>query len=684
MRNSLARVAVTDDTIDLDIAQRFVDLLGAKQISFQTFDDNAKRKAPNLVCILHGSLAEHADQLAHLNRLGAGIFVSVNQTDGEGRKRENIKRVRAVTLDLDGAALEPICKADLKPHVIVESSPGRYHVYWRVGRFPLDEFEGVLRAIAKRFDGDPAIAKLTHVARLPGFHHRKGEPFRTRIVEVNDLPPYTAEQILAEFPPETKPHKPPVSLAGRLVLPGDDPLTCAEEFVRQNYQTDGIVCLQYYRGSFYRWIGTHYAEIDVKEVRSKLYEFLKSAIRNSHGTFVPFRPTRTKVNAILDALEAGVYQARDKRVPFWIEPFQHASALDLVACQNGLLNLETRKLLPHDPHLFNINSLPFDYDADAPTYPKSWQAFLRQLWPNDEDHKLSRLTLQEIFGLMLTPDTRHQKIFMIVGPKRSGKGTIARVLTAMLGKDNVAHPTLASLSTNFGLSPLIDKRAAIISDARLGPQTNSHTVAERLLSISGEDAITVDRKYRDPWTGRFDVRFLILTNELPRFTDASGALASRFVVLTLDNSFYGKEDLELTDRLLTELPGILNWSLFGLERLKKRGHFRIPKSSLQATRQLEDLASPVGAFLRDWCSVGPNEREDIKTMFDAWWHWCDQHGHRAGSAHVFGRNLHAILPSVIARGRGVDRFYQGVALSKEGNEQYEAANRMAGRRQSNS
>lgn len=58
---------------------------------------------------------------------------------------------------------------------------------------------------------------------------------------------------------------------------------------------------------------------------------------------------------------------------------------------------------------------------------------------------------------------------MIVGPKRSGKGTIARVLTHMLGRDNVANPTLSGLSSQFGLAPLIDKRAAIISDARLGP-----------------------------------------------------------------------------------------------------------------------------------------------------------------------------------------------------------------------
>jgi phage/plasmid-associated DNA primase len=68
--------------------------------------------------------------------------------------------------------------------------------------------------------------------------------------------------------------------------------------------------------------------------------------------------------------------------------------------------------------------------------------FLRQLFPGDGDGKTARFALQEMFGLLLTADTRYEKIFLLVGPKRSGKGTIGRVLTAMLGKDNVANPTL--------------------------------------------------------------------------------------------------------------------------------------------------------------------------------------------------------------------------------------------------
>jgi putative DNA primase/helicase len=677
-RNNRAVVVAADsDGIDLAATRRFLKLLGAKQFTFQTFDDNSERKNTKLARILHGTLDEHAERLIHLNRLGAGVFVAVNRTDLKGRKRENIQRVRAITVDLDGAPVEPIQRCQLKPHVIVESSPGRYHAYWRVKGLPLDEFEDVQRAIAKRFDGDPEVARLMHVARLPGFKHCKREPFQTRIVEANEGPPHSAKQILAEFPPEQTPHKPPISLAGRLILPTDEPLTCAMEFLRHKFQTDdGIVFLHHYRGSFYRWTGTHYLEIDKEEIRSALYEFLNDAQAIRKHEVVPFKPNASKVNSILDALQAGTLQSRDKSVPFWIPPVDYATAKGLLACRNGLLDRRTRELRPHSPYFFNVNCLPYDFDPNAPP-PKQWLAFLEQLWPEDEQ---ARSTLQEIFGLMLSEETRHQKIFMIAGPKRSGKGTIARILTKMLGKDNVTNPTLAGLSSHFGLSHLIDKLAAIISDARLGPQTNAHIVAERLLSISGEDALTIDRKYRDPWTGQLSARFLILTNELPRIADASGALASRFVVLTLIKTFYGREDLELTDKLLGELPGILNWSLEGWDRLRERGHFIIPESSLAAIRTLEDLASPISAFLRDWCVDGPDERADVKVLYDAWYYWCEQHGHKPGSDHVFGRNLHAALPHIRPRGRSPERFYQGVGLSEGGKEQYEATRRSSDQR----
>jgi putative DNA primase/helicase len=66
-----------------------------------------------------------------------------------------------------------------------------------------------------------------------------------------------------------------------------------------------------------------------------------------------------------------------------------------------------------------------------------------------------------------------------------------------------------------------------LSDARLSTKADSKIVVERLLSVSGEDSLTIDRKYREPWTGRLPTRFVIMSNELPRLSDSSGALASR-------------------------------------------------------------------------------------------------------------------------------------------------------------
>jgi putative DNA primase/helicase len=463
--------------------------------------------------------------------------------------------------------------------------------------------------------------------------------------------------------------------AGAPILSPRTPLKSAREFVARQFKRDGRSELVHYRSDFYQWLGTHYEELEEDELRSKLYEFLDQALTRSKFGYEPFSPNSHKVNQVLDALAAGVQEKARPNAPFWIGELEHADdPTRLIACRNGLLNLETREQLPHTPHLFNLNCLPFDYDPNAPTYPPQWMKFLRELWPGDDDGRRARFALQEMFGLVLTSDTSYQKIFAIMGPKRSGKGTIGRVLRALLGKDNVAGPTLASISTQFGLEPCINKQAAIISDARLGKNSNMQAIAERLLSISGEDALTIDRKYKAAWTGQLGLRFLILSNELPQIPDAAGAIASRFIILMLTKSFYGKEDLTLTDKLLTELPGILNWALAGLDRLRNRGYFKMPKASLAAIRQLEDLASPVRAFLRDCCDVtDPSAKANVKHLYKAYRYWSEERGMRVKNSIVFGRDLRAVQPQIGSGGRGIGRYYTGIQLSEEGQKQYTEA-----------
>jgi putative DNA primase/helicase len=191
-------------------------------------------------------------------------------------------------------------------------------------------------------------------------------------------------------------------------------------------------------------------------------------------------------------------------------------------------------------------------------------------------------------------------------------------------------------------------------------------VIERLLSISGEDSLTVNRKHIPQWTGRLGTRFLILTNELPRFLDASGALAGRFVILTLKESFYGKEDVRLEEKLIRELPGILNWALDGLDRLRKRGHFEMPKSSEEAIRMMADLAAPTSAFVRDWCELSDDKKIRRKELFAAYKKWCDLEGYRPGSAEGFGKRLKAAYPQIDTKAKlHGEHAYAGIDLTEK-------------------
>lgn len=178
-------------TPDLEQAQRFLQALDPDGIfTFQTFDDDKDRSKANkkrlgydpLAHVFQGTLNDHIESLVALQRQGAGVFVMVNKGDMLGRTNRNVIEVRAHFVDLDGAPVEPVLHADAPPHIVVESSPDKWHAYWRVQGASLADFKDRQHALADRFSGDPSVCDLCRVMRLPGFWHLKGTPFQTRLV----------------------------------------------------------------------------------------------------------------------------------------------------------------------------------------------------------------------------------------------------------------------------------------------------------------------------------------------------------------------------------------------------------------------------------------------------------------------------------------------------------------------
>lgn len=179
---------------DLAVANSFLNMLDAGgTFTFQTFDDKKKTRVPRqkfdpLARVFHGTLAQHVDALTNLQQQGAGVYVMVNRGDGIVHKDQKTCRcaasvvaVRALFVDLDGSPLDPVL-AMLMPHIVVETSPERWHGYWLVSGCPLDEFSQRQKQIAQRFSGDPAVHDLPRVMRIPGFWHQKAEPFMTKII----------------------------------------------------------------------------------------------------------------------------------------------------------------------------------------------------------------------------------------------------------------------------------------------------------------------------------------------------------------------------------------------------------------------------------------------------------------------------------------------------------------------
>jgi hypothetical protein len=170
----------------LVVAAKFLELLDAEAEAFvfQTFDDTPLR-SKSIAKTMFGTLDQCADPLRRLQAGGvagaAGVFFTVNHTVGGRRRAEDVDRVRAVFADLDGSPLEPVMTCDLEPHVVVESSPGKYHAYWLVDGLPLDRFKPLQRAIARRFGGDLRSATCRASCACRAFGIRRAQRRSSRV-----------------------------------------------------------------------------------------------------------------------------------------------------------------------------------------------------------------------------------------------------------------------------------------------------------------------------------------------------------------------------------------------------------------------------------------------------------------------------------------------------------------------
>jgi P4 family phage/plasmid primase-like protien len=313
-----------------------------------------------------------------------------------------------------------------------------------------------------------------------------------------------------------------------------------------------------------------------------------------------------------------------------------------IAMNNGLLDITDRMnpvLRPFNELFYTFNYLPFDYDPDreCPTIDASLGCYFRD--ENGNADTLAPPILHQMLKRIVTRDTSAQKIFALIGPRRSGKSTIGRLINKMVGAQNVASMTISSLAGSFGLQPLLNKSLGILWDASVsGSGAQVGAAVDALKGISGEDQVTVNRKNLPQLPDQLlKMNILMIANNMVDLKDPSGALAGRFNFLRTTHSFYGHEDPSIEIKMQDELPGLFNKAL----RAAEGALMEHPNGVLLQNEFLE-ASSPYHAFANTWCVLNPKAVVPKEVLWMYYCEFCEQNNVKPVSPQKFKINFTGI------------------------------------------
>jgi P4 family phage/plasmid primase-like protien len=414
---------------------------------------------------------------------------------------------------------------------------------------------------------------------------------------------------------------PGFSDAGMPGVYGKNDTDNASVFIDKNYPGGTLIKCD---GEFFNYDGKIWRKLPLDSLKHQIAVDMSAA-----------RVSSSRVNSCIDLLSKLV-PVRDGEI--------NRHRADIIVFDNGTLHLPTNTLQRHDPEHYNTVMLPCAYDQAAEA--SQWLAFLHQIMDSDTERVA---LLQEWVGYLMINDYRHHKIMLLIGPKRCGKGTIGRVIQRLVGELNFTGGSLTSLARDSFIDSLRTKTALFIGDAaKRVPNAAINQVIERIKCISGNDAVDFDRKYLSGLSETLPTRITIAANSVPNLFDDSGALASRIMMLPLYQSFYGREDLNLLDKLLAELPGIACWALDGLRRLQQVGRFTVPAVSQWEYAQLQESYSPVLQFVTECCQIRLDVRCTSDELYACYRAWCVNQGENLMQRKTFVTSIRDAL-----RERGV-------------------------------
>lgn len=302
---------------------------------------------------------------------------------------------------------------------------------------------------------------------------------------------------------------------------------------------------------------------------------------------------------------------------------------------NGVLDMSTFKLIPHNPRFYlqSGRKVAWDENAKSPTFEK----YLDDIFRDDEDRAEKVQFVIEWLGLCLIPDTSYEKFVVCVGEGGNGKSVLLKLMPELVGLENVYSAPIERLGNRRALAELDGKLLLTSSEI------NENTVMDDgiLKQIVSGDTIEAERKYEHPFTFVPYTRIMLATNHLPKLQDVTHAFFRRLVMLKFNRNFTADEmDLELSSKLRAELSGIFAMAVSGLRSLQARGQFIVPKSSISASKQYREDSDTIKMFA-DEALLPDDTNKGVRpaSVYDLYRKYCNTFGYEVANNIVLGKRL---------------------------------------------
>ena len=351
------------------------------------------------------------------------------------------------------------------------------------------------------------------------------------------------------------------------------------------------------------------------------------------------RVTSNKVSSVLRLARELSYVRADR--------WDHKD--DIIVCSNGTLDLNTFELRDHRPEDYAMGGLDFPYDPEAKA--EAWEEFiggrLGEAWS----------FLQEFAGYALTTDTSHEMALWLLGEGGTGKSTFVEGLVGISG-NRAGKLGLADLErSSFALENIVGKTLLTATEQ---PATFVKQIDVINTLVSGE-LISINRKNKPIMDVRSTAKLLWAMNEAPKIREHGSGIFRRIQIVKFP-PLGGRKNPAVKERIMTlELPGILNWAIEGLKRLRERDRFDVPQSVRVAVEEFAYSNDPVAQFLDDMCERSHEYREGKQRLYDTYSKWCSKTGHKPKNRGSFKEDLDRLgLPEKAVNGK---RQFHGVKIS---------------------